>query len=481
MMNLFSAMLLGKDSLMTYQQLFQMVGHNIANVNTEGYSRQIAELQSVPPEALGYSSSGRGVDLQSIFAVRSQFINAQVVDKQQLQSRNDTLAEALSAVEALFSEANDNGLSDSLGEFFSKWSDVANQPTDLATREEMIRNAQNLAARVSGSYQDLTVQQGLQNDKIGVLVDEINTIGHSIAALNVQITTAENCGQEANDLLDERARLIRQVSEKIGVNVNYEQSSGAATLTISNRPFVVGSEVNELSAIRDTTNSSYYDVHIATSSLSSVDITGEIANGEVGGLLAARDTVIPELKQQLDNLAYGLITHVNAIHQTGFALDGTTTGQDFFVDFTPTAVGDYTGAAASLEVNPALVADATLLAVSATGAAGNNETALALAALVNETDVVDADNDGTADFGSFHDYLHSTYAWLGNQTSAAKNEADSYDTLLTNLDNNRDSISGVSLDEEASCLMQYQKTYNAIAQFISVVDGLTDTLLSIGT
>jgi flagellar hook-associated protein 1 FlgK len=625
MMNLFSAIELGKNSMLTQQQVFQIIGHNIANVNTEGYSRQVIDLENVRPSVIGLKDGGRGVNLLGIRSIRDRFINNQIIERKQYDGYYSTLSGLMSTVESLFDEASGLGLSDSMSSFFNAWNDVANQPTDIPTRNSLVSKSQSFALSMQRDYQRLIDQQEINDANIGVMVDDINSIADEIAELNEKIAYAEGSGVPANDLLDARERRIRDLSEKIDINFYFEQSNHSATIEVAGRPLVSFNSVNHLSVQRNQYNSNYYDVYIDQYGVPAYDITSQINGGEMAALIHARDGVtvngagtasggglvgglreidfsqahglsvgdlitingetrsvvaitsttqvlvadftnavaagtgwqerdgyIPEYKKQMDKLASGLIYNVNSLHQTGYGLnDAAAPQRDFFQMTAGTAgititgvagntvtfsgdvsgtlsVGDVLsidgetrlvtsvtaggpstvtvntpyiaaagvsweyanvqGAASYIEVDPAIVADSSLIAASsqptagAGGAVGNNDIALQIAALMdqNSPGVVDTDNDGQPDYGTFHEYLHSLYSEIGNAGSTANYELEANGSMLTYLENRRDSISAVSLDEEAANLMQFEKSFQALGTFMGTVNGLLDVLMQIG-
>lgn len=626
MMNLYSALELGKNSMLAQQQVFQLIGHNIANVNTEGYSRQVAYMESVRPSVIGLTDGGRGVQLTNIFAVRDKFIDSQIIDRQQYKGKNETMSSIMSTIETLFDESSGLGISDSLTNFFSAWNDLANNPTDIPTRNSLVSKTTSFTSSINNTYQRLIDQQEIYDQNVGVLVEDINSIADEIAQLNEKIAYAEGTGVPANDLVDTRQRRINELSEKIGINVYYEQSTNSATIEVAGRPLVSFNQVNHLSVQRNTYNSNYYDLYMDQYGQPAYDITTSVNTGQMAALIEARDgsvvsgpgtissvtslagqttltfsqdhglsvgdlitingetrsvslitasngivvddftdpvTVgsgwqtrqgyIPEYKNQLDKLATGLIYTVNSMHQTGYTLNGTT-GQNFFQMNTGTvnissiangspsagydtitfatspnlSVGDVItingetrlilsstgtavtvssfattpvvpalpatlsweyaqvhGAASMLAVDSNVAADSNLIAASSTnttgvgGAVGNNTIALQIARLTDANSTVDTNNDGVTDYGTFHEYLHSMFAEIGNAGSTAQYEAEANSSMLTYLQDKRDSISGVSLDEEAANLMQYEKSFQALGKFMGTISALTEVIMDI--
>lgn len=623
MMNLFSAIELGKNSIMAQQQVFSVIGHNMANVNTPGYSRQVVDLENVRPSVIGLKDGGRGVNLLGIRSIRDQFIDGQITERKQYEGFYNTMSGLMATVESLFDETHGLGLSDSLSNFFNAWGDVANNPTDIPTRNALVSKAQSFSLGMRNSFQRLTDQQEVIDANIGLLVDDINSITHEIAELNEEIAYAKGAGHPANDLMDQRERRIRDLSDKIGINFYYEQANDSVTIEVAGRPLVSFNQVNDLSVQRNQYNSNYYDLYVDQYGVPAFNITTQTVNGQMGALITARDgetvngagtvssgaltgtlrtltfsqahglsvgdlitingetrsvvsipaddevvvedfTVavgansgwqerdgyIPEYKKDLNKLATGLINNVNNLHQGGYTLNGvTTTWQDFFEMSTGTtaiaginatgdvityvadvsatlSVGDVLningetrlitnvngtqvsvnpgfsaavigaaawnwdyanvqGAANTLQVDPAIVSDSTLIAASsqptqvAPFAVGNNDIATQIAGLMDANNMVDTNNDGAADYGTFHEYLHSTFSEIGNTASTANYELDANGSMLTYLENKRDSISGVSLDEEAANLMKFEKSFQALGQFMGTVSQLTDLLMQI--
>ncbi len=628
-MNLFSALELGKNSIMAQQQVFSVIGHNMANVNTPGYSRQVVDLENVRPSVIGLKDGGRGVNLLGIRSIRDQFIDGQITERKQYEGFYNTMSGLMATVESLFDETHGLGLSDSMSNFFNAWGDVANNPTDMPTRNALVSKAQSFSLGMRNSFQRLTDQQEVIDANVGSLVDDINSITHEIADLNEEIAYAKGAGHPANDLMDQRERRIRDLGDKIGINFYYEQANDSVTIEVAGRPLVSFNQVNDLSVQRNQYNSNYNDLYVDQYGIPAFNITTQTVNGQMGALIIARDgqsvngagtvntytpntpaagydtiefsqdhglsvgdlvtingetrsvttitdsdeiivesftagTVnagdswlerdgyIPEYKKDLNKLATGLIQNVNSMHQSGYTLNGvTTTGQNFFdmsanpagltasvnaagdtITFaadvsTYISVGDVItingetrlitnynpgalqatvnppftigpvaagasweyanvqGAANTLQVDSNVVSDSTLIAASSQPtqalpfAVGNNDVATQIAQLMDANNMVDTDNDGNADYGTFHEYLHTTFSEIGNTASTANYELDANGSMLTYLENKRDSISGVSLDEEAANLMQFEKSFQALAQFMGTVSQLTDVLMQI--
>lgn len=192
-MNLWSALELGKYSIMNQQKIFQVVGHNMANVNTPGYSRQSVQLENIPPPTIGNMSSGRGMNLIGIHSVRDRFINNQIIDRKKYEGKYETLTNTMASVEALFDESHGLGISDSLTGFFNNWNDLANNPTDIPTRNTLVVNANSFSEKMNNVYLRLIDQQEIYDANISDVVTGINNIADEIASLNKKILTGCSC------------------------------------------------------------------------------------------------------------------------------------------------------------------------------------------------------------------------------------------------------------------------------------------------
>ncbi|MGE5343866.1 MAG: flagellar hook-associated protein FlgK [Candidatus Omnitrophota bacterium] len=616
-MNLYSAIELGKNAILTQQEVFQIIGHNMANVNTAGYSRQVAELESIGPSVLGLNESGRGVSLGNIRSVRDRFIDNQIVESLQHKGKYENLGDIMSTIESLFDESGSLGISDSLTNFFNAWNDLANQPTNVPTRDSLVSKTQNFTQTMNNTYERLIDQQQSYDANIAALVDDVNSLAADIGTLNQKIAYAKGSSTPTNDLMDTRDRKIRELSEKIGINFYYEQSNDSVTIEVAGKPLVLFNEVNQLSAVRNAENSNYYDVYMEQNGQATFDLTPYIERGQMGALIQARDgetvtgagtvtpgasaggytaltfsqdhglqvgdlitiggqtrsvvsvssttdiTVddfnpalagaqtwekrdgyIPEYKKSLDKLAADLIYNVNKTHETGYTFETPpVTGQNFFqmsdgpAGITPTADGTTTvsfssniasllnvgdiikvggqtrlitgvtptsvtvdspivatvppattweyvnvkGAASFIQVDATVSADSKKIAASSSPTAvGDNATALNIARLMSNKQVIDSDNDGITDNGSsFHDYLHSMLAEIGTVGKSATYESDSNSAMVKFLQDKRDSLSGVSLDEESAKLMQFEKSFQALGKFMGTVTELTSVIMQI--
>ncbi len=441
MSGLLGSLSIALSSLIANQQALESSANNVANVNTPGFSRQRPVMIAGDPVVLGRLSFGTGVAMQKLESLRDPILELRLNQESQTQGQLDSTLSALQQIQVTFS-GTDSGIGAAISKFFDSVQQLSTDPTSLSLRQGVLTAAGNLATSF-----DLNVVQ---------TVGEINTLTPQIAALNQQITDFENVHQDASVLIDQRGALIRQLSSLVDVSVI--QTEHGITLTTSNGTPLVAQE----RSFQLTTQIAAGGIHKIFAG--TVDITGLLPAGKLGGLLDVRDNRIPALQTSLDQLAAGLATAVNTAHRSGFDLNGTA-GTDLLV---PSAAGG-AGAAAALSVS---ITDPTLLAASSDGTPGNNGN-LAVISAVHDQAV--AAGQKPLDF-----YSRLVFQ-VGSDTANAAADLSASQLILRQLEDQRASVSGVSLDEEAANIVRYQTAYQAAARVISTVNSLLDTAVNLGT
>jgi flagellar hook-associated protein 1 FlgK len=294
-----------------------------------------------------------------------------------------------------------------------------------------------------------------QNADEGIVqaVADINQLATQIAKANSEVARMQNIGGDSSSFEDQRTELVRKLSQLVGVSV-VPGSEGLSLTTADGTALAVGDRAFQL----DTGFDSRGKVCISSSGH---DITAGITGGQIGGLLRARDTELASVTEDLNALASGLATSVNSVHHSGFDLNGDA-GEDFFSE---SAGAD---AAANIRL---LVSDPRKLAASADGTIGDNKNLAALQAVRTATAI-----RGQSPI----DFYSSMVNRLGNDLERAKSEQEAGDLVLTQLSNQRSAVSGVSLDEEATNLIRYQRAYEAAARVVSAVDEMMQTAINLG-
>jgi len=452
---------IGKQALLTQQLALQVTSNNISNVNTPGYSRQRGALEERYPAQSEAGPVGTGVQMKTVEAARDQFLEARLSTVMQTTGKQDTVTGYLNQVQSVFGLSQD-GVGDALSKFFNAFSGLANDPTSSSLRYNVVTAGQNLAGMFNDAARQLSDIQQNADTAVVDTVNQINNLTARIAALNGQITNAEATGFHSNDLRDQRGEAVKELSSLVDVHY-YESSDGTFSVSTGAETLVTANFHEDLSLTR--TGPLGFNQVLANGR----DITSTIQRGRLGGLLQVRDNQIPGYQSDLDTLAESVIREVNTVHQAGKDLQSppSATSLNFFAP-----VAGVPGAAKAFAVNAAVAADPRYIAAGQTGAPADNTNALALADLGNQKLMA----SGTQ---SFTDAITAMQARIGTDARSSQMETDTNNAIKTQLENSRDQISGVSLDEEAIDLMRFQKAYQAAAKLINVVNGLMDDVLNI--
>ncbi len=459
MSSLFGTLSIAIRSLLAQQGAIGTTVNNIANANTPGYSRQRPVLREEEPVFDGRLLIGTGVTMSSIESIRDKILELRIQQETQQQGSTDAFVTSMEQVEALFNETAGVGLQEMLSKFFDSFQALSVNPTNLPLRQAVLTSAENLAGAFRQTTTSLaTVRSGLDRSIVQA-VDEINQLTSQIAGLNGQIQALEGTGQDAGALEDQRNTALGQLSGLVDIAVIDSGHGSWAITTTSGAALVAGVISVPLEAQIDPASGMHHVYSQGT------DISSAFAGGKIKGLLEARDDAIPSVQSDLDDLAAALISSVNSLHETGYNLNGSS-GLDFFTPFAQLVPGSNEGAAASFTV---ALTDPAKVAVSSDGTPGSNGIATALAALRDQAVVA---GQKVGDF-----YANMVFR-IGNQISDARTQQEAGNLVLTQLQNQRSAVSGVSLDEEAASLIRYQRAFEASARVIAVVDELTTTLLN---
>lgn len=339
----------GTSALLTYQRALQVTGHNIANVGTEGYSRQRLELGA---RVSGTGGFGSGVEGIGISRVVDQFVDKRLGMNLSAEAYHRTMAEFSGQLDNLLADPA-AGLTPALSKFFAAIEDVATDPTSTAARQQLIAQGQALVdrfAQIEGRIED---QRVIVNGRIGSSVEEINQLNRGIAELNRSIIESRGrSGAEPNDLLDQRDDLVRQLSERLSIST-VEQSDGSINVYGGRgQALVVGQQATELHVRPQGADPNRLEIGVRNGS-AFVAVTGNMSGGSLGALLETRDTLLDPASNRLGRVAVALTDQFNALHQAGMDLDGAL-GEAFFSRPDPQVL---TGAGNAADGIPALAID----------------------------------------------------------------------------------------------------------------------------
>jgi flagellar hook-associated protein 1 len=446
---------MARRALLTQRVGMDVTSHNIANASTPGYSRQRLDLVAAFPIKQPYGLLGTGVTVQHIARLRERFID------QQIRVNNDPFGRAtaehtiLSQVEAVFNEPTDSGLSSVITQFFNAFQDLASHPEESANRNAVLQRGLLLSQSIRGLNNSLDRLRTDLLDDVQTKINRINVLSREISDLDVQILTAIGNGGNPNDARDQRDIRIEELSTLANIVVS-EDASGSVMVSIGGS--VIASRGGAV-MLKPLSLGNSLKIQTEPAGMD-VRITG----GELGGVLDMYTTKLPGYMSNLNQLTSALITRVNEVHSRGFGI-GTPP---------PTGINFFSGSdAASIAVDPAIQADINAIAASQDGAPGDNRVALQLAGILNERLM----NGNSLSLSQFYNGMVSS---IGTTVSAAENIRQSQSLVLQQLENQREAISGVSIDEEMTNLIKFQRSFDAAARVVSMVDEMFVTIIGMG-
>lgn len=454
MSGLNGALAIALSGLSVSQQEIATTSNNVANANTPGYSREQAQVAAADPVQEGSILYGRGVVLQKIASLRDPILEIQLNQQTQIQNRLDTSLGGLQQLQTNFASST-SGIGADISNFFNSVQQLSPDPSNLALRQSVLTAAGTLATDFNTTAGNLTTERSNLDLNVEQSVNSINTLTAQIASVDQQIGTVTTAGQDASTLVDTQTNLIRQLSALVDVAVT--PTDQGISVTLSNGTTLVnGTKSFALSTQLGSDNVQ----HVMAGS---ADVTDSITGGSLAGFIQVRDQEIPAIGNSLDQLAAGLATNLNAANAQGFDLNGNAGGNLFTP---PPANG--VGAAGTLSV---AITDPALIAASSDGSTGSNGNLSTLAAVAT-TPLA----NGQTPIGSYSSIVFK----IGNDTSSASADSDASNLILQQLQNQRGSISGVSTDEEAANLIQFQTAYQAAARVVSTIDSLLADAVNLG-
>lgn len=460
MRTIFLGLEIARKALQTHQAAMNVTAHNIANANTVGYTRQVPHLvqETVPLSGLfvppHLKNVGLGVDVDAIQRMRDRFIDLQIRQESRTGAYWNAIDKGLEQIEVIFGEPNEeSGLSQIFDRFWNTWQELAKNPESQASRVLVAETGNLLAQALNHTYRQLEVQRWELNEKVAIKVQEVNNYIQQIYDLNQQIVRVAPAGGNINDYKDQLDVLVDNLSKVLQVQVK-ENDNGTYTIVLQGR--ILASDRERSFLALDVDASGMNRVTLENGPV--VDFTYQ--NGELKAILDLRDTIVPKYQKALDTLARDLQDAVNAVHQRGFTLEEPPEhGGDFFVG----------SGAKDLAVNPEILANPMKIAASLSGAPGDGENALAIAQLRGKPIISGSNPD---------DYYRGVISRLGVEREEAQRIAKNQDLLVQQLENRRESVSGVSLDEEMTNLIRYQYAYQAASILVRTIDEMLDTVVN---
>lgn len=462
--------------------------HNIANANTDGFSRQEVRTETNPTLGEGDYVLGTGVEIQSIKRSHDELVEKKLNTSITSHKFNEERSLQLGNIEELFNEVNSEGMNKILNRFFNSFRELSNQPENETIRNVVRENAKIVIGDFRRVQESLDQIRGTINNKVNLSVSEINSLAGTIGKLNKEINIQEVSGGMANDLRDQRDRAVRSLAEFFPLT-SYTDDRGQYIVNIEGvGSLVSGGMVQELSAgssvARGETSAEKGDAEIFFTNRPGVAITDKLKGGSLGGLLRTREQEVVGLEKQLDELAHGLVLATNAIHRRGFAnhpvpVDAQgnpvpnaarqkVTGINFFKE--PL---DLKRAAEYISLSEEIEEDANNIATAAeANKPGDNRVAIAISKLQHEKVL----GGGTTTFEE--QYLKSV-GNIGLQAGKSKIDQEQSQGILAQAKSFKERLAGVSLDEEAANMVRYQNAYEASAKVIRASDEMFKSVLNL--
>jgi flagellar hook-associated protein 1 len=454
-------LLTAKDSLFTHRLAIDLTGGNVANVNTPGYTRQRLEMKSVGSVNIR-GNTQIGVAISRVERIYNQYIESQFIEQKQKSSYSDTLLQGLQNIERTLDDTSGNGINDRLNQFWSAWESLSNNPAGKVERNDLIFNAKNLAEALNSYKQSLDTINMDMNRSITDTVSQINSKVEMIRALNEKVvTTGSSEIVSRNDLLDNRSMALKDLSSLINVS-QLENADGTIDVYLPNgEPLVQGATSRALGVKPDVsgTVSDVYFTHEPDEPLNNI-----LTTGKIGAFIELQKTVIPKYLEYINDFTTALSSRVNDLHKSGYDAYKNV-GVDFFT------IADINNPSGTIGVNSIIAADPNRIAGSER-VTGDGEIARQINNIQNEL-LLDS---GTSTLNTF---LAAMVGEIGSQVADVRMDSDYQTIIMNQLDNQRESISGVSIDEEMIQLIKYQMGYTAAGKLVVSAEEMLDTLLGL--
>jgi flagellar hook-associated protein 1 FlgK len=445
-------------ALYAQRRALDVAGQNIANVNTEGYSRQRVDMQSLvgSTKAAMYATTdglGTGVGVSGVRRVRDDYLENRARAEHANSAYLTTQSGSYAAIEDTFGEPNNTALQAQLGQMWDAWGDIANNPKDAAARSALIQQSMTVAEGLNDAHASLAGQWSNNRTTLASYADQVNTAAATVAQLNDSIVQAKAAGVTVNDLEDQRDAAVMHLSELTGATASKRQN-GAMDVYVGNSTLVSEFTIRKLEVSGATRLDDQATDPLTLRWADTKTAAG--AGGTMGAIIDTLTAVIPQISGALDGVAKKLADTVNAAHSAGFSIDGTT-GLDFFTSSTGGPI-----TAGTIHV---AVTDPAKVAFAATMDTLDHSVASAL-----------ADAGGSAT-GPDADY-RAMIGELGVAAQASSRRNDIQTNVTQQVDADRESESGVNLDEEMTNLLTYQRGYEAASRVLTTVDSMLDQLIN---
>ncbi|MGQ9642245.1 MAG: flagellar hook-associated protein FlgK [Ignavibacterium sp.] len=437
-------------SLSVYRRALEVASHNIANANNPAFSRQRVIFETDISDLNAGKVWGNGVRISDVQRVRDSLIEAHIRESNSKFFNNSRQSQLINNIESYFSEPGDLGLSNLFAGFFNSFDELATAPNSTPLRMNVLNAANNLSAKVNTINQSFARLKQDIKDEFQNQVNSINTLLKQIHQINKEQFNNSYKGLAVNDLLDKRDDLIQQLSQIVNITVTIDQNNNA-NVSIGGALAADGLHAAEFEAVESNGRLSI--------KLKNGGIPVILNGGNLNALSEVYSDKIPAYQKNLDQIITSFVDAVNEVHKQGFSITNPPQTNLNFFDSYENGV---------LKVNQNILNNPSLISVSADGDNGNGDIALQIAGLreaqlVNGSTIVDA--------------YSALINGIGNDALLQTNYAQANNMVLSQLEDQRESLSGVSIDEEMTNVLKFQRSYEASAKLITVADEMIKTIL----
>jgi flagellar hook-associated protein 1 FlgK len=479
---------IGKSGLFASKKALEVTGHNLSNVNTEGYSRQRVMQSTSTPINQGGLIVGTGVTVKGINRFNDEFIERRLNTAVSTKNFNDARSEQLDQIENIFNELDSDGLNQIINKFFNAFRELANQPENETIRSVVRDNATLVVKDFNRIRETLDTQAENINRKIIASVGDVNQLLHHISDLNEKIASLEASSGETGDLRDQRDLAVRHLSEHLKIHTYADEKNRFVVSAQGIGTLVTGATVQEFGIVSknkaDSSNNMNGSIDVVLKDRPTQVVTQNFQSGSLSSYVKVRNVDIKKLQDDIDNIAYQFTTSVNAVHRQGYVnrpvifdaegepathdKKGLLTGIDFFKQ--PMGVED---AAHTISLSDAVKEDLSNISAAVDpNAPGDNRVAIGISKLQHERIL------GEGSITLEEKYLQ-TIGNIGLETGKARLEAEQSTGLLAQANGVRERLTGVSIDEETANMVRFQHAYEASAKMMQAADEMFKTVLEI--
>jgi flagellar hook-associated protein 1 FlgK len=463
---------IGKSGLMVSKQSMTTTGHNIANVNTEGYSRQNVDQTAGPVIPNGRLTFGTGAWSKAVTRVSDEYLERRIQGEHKNFANVEEKDTYLQQTEQIFNESNNDGMNRLATRFFNEFRKLSTDPSNTAIRASVRESSSQLAMDVNRMDRELKEVAKNIDTRLEGYVGELNSLAKEVRDLNLMIEKTELGGGSCPDLHDKRDLALKKLGAMADISTNRDQN-GRVTVTLAGRVAIVsGENVTALEVMRtppgtDPSNKKEGSLDIFVREPVPTKLTDRIKTGRLGGLLEVRDQDIAAAQDRINSIAYLISKEVNNLHRQGFGLDGGS-GRNFFRE-----PADINSAAEQMALSADISENLDAIAAAKDPSAqSDNRMAVALSGVGDLKGLAGDQNS------SILDSYNGMVSELAVKTGANKRSLVFQKDVLTQLENTREGLVGVNLDEETANLVRFQHAYAANAKVLSVADELMQTVLS---